>query len=109
LAKHGKKKAGITEEDAQSEMAFTHGLSFLMMCVISFGINYVINMHDPADQTFVDGAFYGVLASALYCVPAVAINYLYQKKSLKLFTIDAGYVLNFCALSGGVMAALNIG
>jgi hypothetical protein len=102
-------ETGITDEEAQSGMALTHGLSFLMMCIISFGINYVINLHTPEEQTFVHGAFHGVLASALYCVPAVAINYLYQKKSLKLFAIDAGYVLAFCALSGGVMAVLNLG
>lgn len=102
-------ETGISDEDAQSNMALTHGLSFLMMCVISFGINFVINLHTPADQTFIHGAFHGVLASALYCVPAIAINYLYQRKSLKLFAIDAGYVLSFCALSGGIMATLHLG
>jgi len=102
-------ETGITDEQAQSGMAMTHGLSFLMMCVVSFGINYVINLHTLEDQTLVHGAFHGVLASALYCVPVVAINYLYQKKSLKLFLIDAAFVLAWCALSGGVMAALKLG
>jgi len=102
-------ETGITDEQAQSGMAMTHGLSFLMMCVVSFGINYVINLHALEDQTLVHGAFHGVLASALYCVPVVAINYLYQKKSLKLFLIDAAFVLAWCALSGGVMAALKLG
>ena len=102
-------ETGITDEQAQSGMAVTYGLSFLMMCIVSFGINYVINLHDPAEQTFVHGAFHGILACALYCVPAIAINYLYQKKSLKLFAIDAGFILAWCALSGGVMAILNLG
>lgn len=102
-------ETGITDEEAQSGMLMTHGLAFLMMCIISFGINYVINLHALEEQTFVHGAFHGVLASALYCVPAVAINYLYQRKSLKLFAIDAAYVLAFCALSGGVMAVLHLG
>lgn len=109
FGKAWQKETGLTDEEAQSGMARTHGLAFLMMCIISFGINFVINLHEPADQTFVHGAFHGVLASALYCVPAVAINYLYQRKSLKLFMIDAAYVLAFCALSGGVMAVLHIG
>ncbi len=102
-------ETGVTDEQAQSGIAMTHGLAFLMMCVVSFGINYVINLHPLEEQTFVHGAFHGVLASALYCVPVVAINYLYQKKSLKLFLIDAGFVLAWCALSGGVMAALKLG
>ncbi|MFT4599117.1 MAG: hypothetical protein ACI9WM_001369, partial [Arenicella sp.] len=38
-----------------------------------------------------------------------AIHYLYQKKSLKLFLIDASYIVALLALSGGVMAALHLG
>ena len=102
-------ETGITDEEAQSGMAMTHGLAFLMMCIISFNINYIINFHEVAEQTFAHGALHGVMVAGFVAVPAVAINYLYQKKSLKLFLIDAGYVLAFCALSGGVMAALKLG
>jgi len=102
-------ESGITDEQAQSGMAMTHGLAFVMMCIMCFQINYIINFHELADQTFAHGAFHGLLAAVFLPVPAVAINYLYQKKSLKLFLIDAGYVVAFCALAGGVMAALKLG
>ena len=102
-------ETGITDEQAQSGMAMTHGLAFLMMCIMCLFINRYINYHDVADQTFVHGAFHGVELAAYMALPAVAINYLYQKKSLKLFLIDAAYVLAFCALAGGVMAALKLG
>ncbi len=104
-----KAETGMTDEDAKSGMALTHGLSFVMMCIIAFGINYVINFHKPEEQTFVHGAFHGFQIMGLYAVPAIAINYLYQKKSIKLFLIDAGYVLAFSALAGGLMAMLNLG
>ncbi len=103
------RETGITDEQAQSGIAITHGLAFLMMCVISFGINFVINMHDISEQTFVHGAFHGALSAMLGAVPIVAIHYLYQKKSLTLFLIDAGFAVAFFALSGGVMAALKLG
>lgn len=99
-------ESGVTDEQAKSGIAMTHGLAFLMMCVMSLFINRYINYHDVAEQTFVHGAFHGVELAAYLAIPAMAINYLYQKKSLKLFLIDACYVLAFCALSGGVMAAL---
>lgn len=102
-------ETGITDEEAQKDMARTHGLAFLMMIILSYGINYVVNLHDVAEQTFVHGAFHGVLSALLYAIPVVAIHYLYQRKSLKLFLIDAGYVVAFFALSGGVMAALKLG
>ena len=102
-------ETGITEEQAQSGMALTHGLSFVMMAILAYGINYIVNMHEVAEQTFVHGGFHGGLIALMYCAPAVAINYLYQKKSLKLFLIDAGYVVLFCVLMGGVLAALKLG
>jgi len=102
-------ETGVTDEQAQSGMAITHGIAFLMMCIIGFAINFIINMHPIAEQTFVHGGFHGIMAAAMYCVPAVAIHYSYQKKSLKLFLIDASYILIFCGVMGGVMAALKLG
>lgn len=101
-------ETGVTDEQAQSGIAITHGLAFLMMFIILFGVNFVIDLHKPEDQTAMHGAFHGVLSAAMFCVPAVAINYLYQKKSLKLFLIDAGYVLAFTAVGGAILAILNL-
>lgn len=102
-------ETGLTEEEATSNMAMTHGLAFLMMVILSYAVNFIVNLHDVSEQTFTHGALHGAMAAAMYCVPAVAINYLYQRKSLKLFLIDASYVVAFLALSGGVMAALKLG
>lgn len=100
---------GVTDEQAQSGMAVTHGLAFLMMLVIGYGINYIVNLHGPEEQTFVHGAFHGLLSCALYALPALIIHYSYQRKSPKLMLIDGGYVLTFFALMGGVLGALNLG
>ncbi len=102
-------ETGITDEEAQSNMALTHGLAFLMMIITTYAINFIVNLHEVAEQTFVHGGFHGILAACLYAIPVVAIHYLYQKKSLKLFLIDAGYVLCFFAISGAVTAALKLG
>ena len=102
-------ETGLTSEQAQSNMALTHGLSFLMMCVLAYAINYVIGFHDIAEQTFFHGAFHGGMSALLYGLPIIAIHYLYQRKSIKLYLIDAGYVLAFMALEGGVLAALKLG
>ena len=80
-------ETGVTDEQAQSGMALTHGIAFLMMCIIAFSINMIIGFHEPAEQTLSHGAFHGLMAAAMYCVPAVAIHYAYQRKSLKLFLI----------------------
>ncbi len=102
-------ETGITDEQAASGVAMTHGLAFLMMCVIAYGINFIVNLHDPAEQTFTHGAFHGFLSACIYAVPAIVIHYAYQKKNLRLFLIDGAYLLAFFALMGGVLAALKLG
>ena len=102
-------ETGITDEQAQSNMFMTHGLALLMMMIIAFGINYVVSMHDIAEQTFIHGGFHGLMTGVIYGMPVMAIHYLYQKKSLKLFLIDVGYILLIFALMGGVLGALKLG
>lgn len=102
-------ETGITDEQAQSNMGMTHGLAFLMMCVICYFMNEYVNYHAIEEQTFVHGAFHGSIIALTFALPAIAIHYLYQRKSLKLFLIDGGYVVAFFALSTAVMAALKLG
>lgn len=101
-------EVGISDEEATKGMAVTHGLAFLMMAIIGFGISYVVHLHGLDEQNFVHGAFHGAMIAGMYCLPAVAIHYLYQKKTLKLFLIDGSYILIFCCLMGGVLALLKL-
>lgn len=101
-------ETGISDEEAQKDMARTHGLALLMMIIMSYAVNIIIGFHAVEEQTFLHGAFHGALAGLFYAVTSTAINYLYQRKSLKLFLIDASYQVLFLALSGGVMAALKL-
>ena len=101
-------ETGITDEEAQKGLAMTHGLAFLMMIILSYSVNMIIGYHDVKEQTFTHGAFHGAMAGLFYGAPVIAINYLYQRKSLKLFLIDASYIVLLLALSGGVMAALKL-
>ena len=101
-------ETGVTDEQAQSGIAITHGGAFVMMILISFGINMFFNYHPAEDHTFVHGAFHGGLNCLLFGIPLMIINYLYQKKSFKLMAIDGSYALAWFALSGGVMAVLSM-
>ena len=109
FGKAWQEETGLSDEDAQKDMARTHGLAFLMMVILSYSVNTIIGYHDPAEQTFVHGGFHGLMAGLFYGAPVIAINYLYQRKSLKLFLIDASYIILLLGLSGGVMALLKLG
>lgn len=101
-------ETGITDEQAQSNVALTHGLAFLMMCVIAWGMSRGANYHSIEEQTFIHGGFHGLMYALKIALPAVTIHYLYQRKSLKLFLIDGGYVVAFFTLMSAVMYALKL-
>ena len=109
FGKAWQRESGVTDEQAKEGIGLTHGLAFLMMVVISYALNIIIGSHELTEQTFSHGGLHGVMAAVFFCVPAIAINYLYQKKSLKLFLIDAGYTILWCTLSGAIMGALKLG
>lgn len=69
----------------------------------------MIKRLDLADQTFAFGALHGALAGLFYGATAIGTHYLDQKKSLKLFLIDASYTVALLALFGGIMAVLHLG
>lgn len=101
-------ETGMSDEDAQKDVARTHGLAFVMMVIMSYAVNFIIGLHPVEEQTLVHGAFHGMLAGLLYAAPSTAINYLYQRKSMKLYLIDATYLVLLLAVSGGVMALLKL-
>ncbi|MDA8886593.1 DUF1761 domain-containing protein [Bacteroidia bacterium] len=109
FGKQWQAETGLSDDEAKKGVVLTHGISLLMMIILSYGVNQIIGYHGVEYQTLAHGAFHGGLAALMYGVPAVAINYLYQKKSIKLFLMDAGYLVCFLALSGAVMAALHLG
>ena len=101
-------ETGISEEDSQKDMLRTHGLALLMMIIMSNVVNFIINMHEPAEQTFIHGGFHGAIIGLFVAVPAMTIHYLYQRKSFKLWAIDASYMVLLLAVSGAIMAVLKL-
>ena len=101
-------ETGVTDEQAQKGIAVTHGTAFLMMCLIAMGLSHFLHAHSLEEQTFAHGALHGVQVAVLFTITGTAINYAYQKKSLKLWLIDAGYLVAFIALEGGVLLALKM-
>lgn len=88
-------------------MPLIFGLSFVLMVLMSYALSFIIGAHPVEERTFVHGMFHGALAGALFGATTIGINYLYQRKSIKLYLIDALYIIVGLALSGGVMAAMN--
>lgn len=96
---------GFTEEDMKgANMPLIFGLSLVCMMVMCYGVNIVLMLHKPEELTFVHGMFHGAMFGLMFSLMTMGINYLYQRRSVKLFLIDGTYQVALLALAGGIMA-----
>lgn len=105
FGKMWKAESGISDEAATSGVMVTHGVSFLMMVVIAYFTHYFWGNHLHGG-TIGHGVFHSMMTAVMFVVPLQIINYLLQKKSIKLMLIDAGYAIALFAVIGAVMVAL---
>jgi hypothetical protein len=100
------REAGIdpNQKPDSKAMARIFGGTFVLLLVCATVLDILIS-NSTAGEGILHGLFMGflggVIASAI-----TAINHLFEKKSLKLFLINAGYdVIGFC-LMGVILAML---
>lgn len=107
FSKVWQKEVGMTDADIQGgNMVMIFGTSFLLMCVMMFGMVPLLLMYHT-DITALHGAFHGALFGIFFCTTSMGINYLYQRKSIKLFLIDASYQIAFLTLGGAIIGGMN--
>lgn len=97
FGKAWQREAGITEEQISgANMPLIFGLCFLFELLISVMFGHLLARTSPPPHVVM------MMAAGIggaFMAPAVGINYLYQRKSGKLFAIDAGHFLvGMCAM-----------
>lgn len=100
FAKPWQRAAGLTNTQLQAgNMAVIFALTFLFEMLIAMVLWHLLARTDPPSfvvMMMALGFALGVM------IPAVGINYLYLRKPLALFLIDAGHFLVGMAAMGGV-------
>ena len=100
FSKAWQKAAGMSDEKIQSgNMALIFGLTFLAELVISLTLWHGIARSGASDRAVMMMAL-GFGATIM--VPAIGINYLYLRKTLAHFLIDAGHFIAGMTAMGGV-------
>ena len=96
--------SGMTDEKIKgSNMPLIFGLTFLFELLIALMLGHNIARTNPPDHVVMMMA---VGFAATIMVPAIGINYLYLRKSGKLFAIDAGHFIVGMAAMGAVFILL---
>jgi hypothetical protein len=96
------KENGFTEEDLKKgNMAKIFGLAFFLGLIAA--INLAMFMGPENDPTM--GALWGFLAGFGWVATFVGTHYLFERKSFKLFLINAGYSVVALTVMGVIIAA----
>ncbi len=91
---------GFKEEDMQqSDMTKIFGGSFILNLIIAF--NLAAFLGDKQDLVW--GITAGALAGIGWVAAAFGVVYLFERKSMKLFLINAGYQAFVFMVMGGIL------
>ena len=92
------------EELGKGNMMLIYGTTFLLSLVSAIFLGHMLTHFGEMSLRSTMMISTGVALG--FIVPAIGINYLFSRKSLKLFFIDAGYWIAFYAAMGLVFALL---
>ena len=100
------REVGLSEEQLAGgrNMMLVMGTCFVLEFIVCLTVGHMFDFLEPSDRAkmmIALGLALGVM------MPATGINYLYQRKSLKLFAIDAGHFIVGMAAMGGVFCLLD--
>ena len=97
---------GMTEEDLKgANMPMIFGTTFVLTFIMGLGLAMIIAGHEGAEMNWMSGAHHGLYAGLAFVGTSMAINYLYQRRSFKLWAIDAGYQILFLTIMGAILGA----
>ena len=102
------KELGFSDEYLkQGNMGLIFGSSFVLMFLMSFGLALIFNLIGYENLCWLKGLLWGLLFGALFSGTSVGINYLYQRRSFRLWAIDAFYQIIMAGIMGIVLASWN--
>jgi Protein of unknown function (DUF1761) len=94
--------AGLSDEAIRRGNLFTIFGSAFGLSIIMSAILYPM----VEGRTFLEGFTLGLVLGVGFLACSMGINYLYQRKSIVLWLIDAGYQVLSLALMGGIIAVM---
>lgn len=98
------KELGFTDEYIQNgNMGVIFGSSFVLMVLMALGLALLITPQLGGAANWQLGAHHGLIAGVLFVGGSMGINYLYQRRSIKLWLIDAGYQICFLVIMGTII------
>jgi len=96
--------SGLSDDDIQKgHPAMIYGGAFVLNLVAAVGMSMVLQLHPTPDLG--SGFNVGVLIGLAFIATSFGINYLFAAKPLRLYLIDAGYMVVLMSIMGTILGA----
>ncbi len=103
FGKTWQKETGLTDKQiAEGNMLQTYGGSFICFLLLNVFIAALFKDLQPKD--WMEGAMVGLQIGFFVNLASIAINYLYQYKSFKLWLIDGVYQVVIMTVAGAILS-----
>ena len=104
FGKAWQKLSGLSDEDIQNgHPALTYGGAFCLNIFAAFGMAMLLQLHPAPD--LVSGLNVGLLIGLAFVATTFGINYLFAQRPLRLYLIDAGYMVVLLVVMGSILGA----
>ena len=96
-------KIDVNNPDAKKGMGMMFGGSLVLMFVQCLALAIIAERLGIRGAGWMGGVKLGAFTGCCFCAATVGVNYLYEKKPISLFLINAGY-----AIVGNIIAGIII-
>jgi hypothetical protein len=98
------KEVGLKEKDIKNGPGTGYLFAVLAALVQAFVLAHIVVYSGAA--TWVDGLVAGTWVGVGFVAMSIGVNYIFARRSLRLWLIDSGYFILSLALSGAVLTVL---
>lgn len=96
------KEIKLSDDEMKSaNMPLIFSLAFMMEFIAAL----VLDMFIGIEATLWTGVMAGALVSVAWVATSIGTNYLFARKSFRLFLIDSGYYIVFFIVMGAILGA----
>jgi hypothetical protein len=100
------RELGMTDEQMKgANMAMIFGSTLVLRFAMALGMAMLWHTQNMDGLTWMVGMYHGLFFGLMFVATSMGINCLYQRKSMTLWLIDAGYQVCFMAVIGAILRA----
>ena len=99
-------RAGLSDEDLrQSNMALIFGLAFLLNIFVALALSFFVEIFMMVGATPITGGLLSSVLALFFVATTFGVNYLFSRRSMKLYLIDVGYLMVSFFVMGLIIGA----